>query len=65
MTKKQIYMLALRSTQATLREYFGDQNGFKDHYLQKTDKGKSIVKKVYDLLEPGLLDPAPTGEEVK
>jgi hypothetical protein len=61
MTKKEIYTIALKTTQTALRAYFDDATGFKPDYLQKTPKGKAMVKKVYDAIEPTLL----TQEESK
>lgn len=58
MTKKEIHRLALRSAQETLRDYFGPGSGFADEYFLK-GKGKTAVKKVYDILEPHLLDTPP------
>jgi hypothetical protein len=60
-TKKEIYNLALQSTQESLRAYFEDTLGFKNEYLQKQPNGKKIVKKVYDRLEKILL----TSEDTK
>lgn len=55
MTKKEIYNLALNVSQTTCRAVF-ESDAFHDSYFKNTPKGKLIVKKVYDKLEPLLLD---------
>lgn len=50
MTRKEVYKLALRASQETLRAYFGAPMSFADEYFQKQARGKAIVKKVYDNL---------------
>jgi hypothetical protein len=56
MTKKEVYNLALNITQTTCRMVF-ESDAFKDEYFQKFPKGKAMVKKTYDTLEPLLLTP--------
>lgn len=55
MSKKELYKLAVKLAQVTLRDYFQSPTSFTDNYFMKQKKCAAAIKQIFDELAPMLL----------